>query len=187
MYVTCQKYALIGTSCVGKTTLVAQLSKKLKEEIPGIRVETVKEAARLYFIYNKTDQPFLFFPQQEIQTLANLQEQIAYYKNPHIILTDRSVLDAAVYVKTLGDKKNAENLIEKEKKWLTTYTHFFLLDPKGVPYKTDGIRKESKATREAFHKTFVETLSQLKLPHTLVSGNLESRLKKTLTIILSAL
>lgn len=187
MYITCQKYALIGTSCVGKTTLVHELENLLKKEVSGTKIEIVEEAAREYFIHNKTEEPFSYFHQSRIQTLAHIQEQIAYFKNPNIILCDRSVLDAVVYVQTNGEKNAALKLLEKEKKWLTTYTHFFLLDPKGVPYKTDDIRKEAKGTRESFHKTFVETLSELKLPHTLISGNLESRLKKMFTIILSEL
>ncbi len=187
MYITCQKYALIGTSCVGKTTFVHELENLLKKEVSGTKIEVVEEAAREYFIHNKTEEPFSYFHQSRIQTLAHIQEQLVYFKNPNIILCDRSVLDAIAYVQTNGEKNAALKLLEKEKKWLSTYTHFFLLDPKGVPYKNDAIRKESKKTREFFHKTFVEILSTLKLPHTLVSGNPQKRLQTMLDTILSEL
>lgn len=187
MYITCQKYAFIGTSCVGKTTFVHKLNNELKKEIPGIKIEVVEEAARTYFTYNKTDERFSLFHQGRIQTLTRLQEQIAYFKNPNIILCDRSVLDAIAYVQTLGNKGSAKKLLEKEKDWLGTYTHFFLLDTKDIPYKTDGIRKESKKTRESFHKTFVEILSTLKLSHTLVSGNSQKRIQTMFDTILREL
>src|SRR3989344_7576787 len=96
-----KKYALVGTSCVGKTTLVHKLSDLLHKDLPGIHIEVIEEAARIYFTYNKTDQPFSYFHQLQIQTLAKLQEQMAYFKNPHITLTDRSVLDDIAYVKAM--------------------------------------------------------------------------------------
>lgn len=179
------KIALIGTSCVGKTTLLVSLADVLRQELPGIKVETIEEAARIYFTHNKTEEPFLYFHQWQIQTLAKLQEQIAYFKNPHAILTDRSILDAVVYVKTMGDEKGAEKLLQQEKGWLSTYTHFFLLDPKGVPYKTDGVRKEAKNLRDTFHKTFVKLLSQLHLPHTIVSGSEQKRLETVFKFVLN--
>ncbi len=182
-----KKYALIGTSCVGKTTLVNELNNLLKKEIPGINVEVVSEAARFYFSYNVTSEPFSYFHQGRIQTIARIQEELIYYKNPNIILTDRSVLDSIAYVKATGGNGFANKLYEKEKKWLSTYTNFFLLDPKGIPYKTDAIRKESKNTREGFHKTFLETLSDFNLPYTLISGSFDTRLKRMLSTILSEL
>lgn len=180
-----KKFALIGTSCVGKTTLLHSLAKSLQKDLPGIMIETVEEAARFYFTYNKTQEPFSFFHQGKIQMIAKIQEQLAHFKNPHIILTDRSVLDAIAYTKTVNKNHSWKKLLEKEGKWIITYTHFFLLDPKGVPFKADNIRKEQKTIREAFHKSFLELLSLLKLPHTLISGAKSTRLELTKKIILS--
>lgn len=182
-----KKYALIGTSCVGKTTLVIALAKTLKKELPGIGVEIVEEAGRIYFTHNPTNEPFTYLHQRQVQTLQKLLEQIAYFKNPHIILTDRSVLDAVAYLKTMGANGHAKNLLIKEKEWLGSYNYFFLLDPKGVPYKTDNIRTEKKSTREAFHKTFTQILAKLKLPHQLISGTEQKRVKTMLKIILGDL
>lgn len=180
-----KKFALIGTSCVGKTTLMNSLAKSLQEDLPGIMVETVEEAARFYFTYNKTQEPFSFFHQGKIQTVAKIQEQLAHFKNPHIVITDRSVLDAIAYTKTINKNNSWKKLLEKEERWIITYTHFFLLDPKGVPFKTDNIRKEQKIIREAFHKSFLELLSLLKLPYTLVSGKENARLELIKKTILS--
>lgn len=182
-----KKYALIGTSCVGKTTLVTALTRTLAKEISGIKIEMVEEAGRIYFTHNPTNEPFTYFHQRQVQTLQKLQEQIAYFKNPHIILTDRSVLDAVAYLKAMGANGHAKNLLSKERDWLGSYNYFFLLDPKGVPYKTDNIRTEKKSTREAFHKTFTQILAKLKLPHKLVSGTEQKRVKTMLEIILNDL
>lgn len=183
MLKTTKKYALIGTSCVGKTTLILKLKNLLIKEFPKKKIEIAEEAARIYFAKNKAKNPFSYFHQNKIQNLAKQQEQTAYKNNADIVLCDRSVIDAIVYVKSVGDKNGSEKLTKKVKEWLLTYTHFFLLDPKDIPYSVDDIRKESKKTRELFHKTFLKILSSIKLPYTLILGNETERLNNMLRII----
>jgi len=88
----------------------------------------------------------------QLQSLAKQFEKEAEKKQPDIILCDRSVFDAVAYVHAVGRIKDAAKLFNKEKDWLRTYAHLFLLDPEGVPYKTDNIRKESEDVRRAFHQ-----------------------------------
>lgn len=182
-----KKFALIGTSCVGKTTIIHSVEKELYNEMPGIKVAVIDEAARLYFTHNKTDLPFSFFHQSRIQNLARIQEEIAYFKNPDIILCDRSVLDAAAYVRSVGNIKFSKKLLEKEKHWLDTYDQFFLLNPNDIPYKTDSVRKEPREIRELFHKMFLKTLGETSLPYSLISGTKQQRTKHIVNHILKSL
>ncbi|CAN5166646.1 hypothetical protein BH09PAT1_BH09PAT1_4360 [soil metagenome] len=83
----------------------------------------------------------------------------------------------------MGRKEDAEKLYIRMKDWLTTYDHLFLLDPSGVPYKTDEIRKESNDTRMSFHKSFLELLSNSELPFTLIRGNKNARIGHIMRVI----
>src|SRR3989338_8572569 len=143
-----KKFALIGTSCVGKTTILSDLKKILGKKYKNKIIVTVPEAARFFFEKRKVRNPFSYINQIQIQSLANEFEKKAEAQKPHIIICDRSVLDAAAYVRMMGTMNDAEKLIRRAKKWFTTYSHFFLLDPKGIPYKTDPIRKEDLKVRE---------------------------------------
>lgn len=169
-----QKYALIGTSCVGKTTLITTLHEKLQDKIN--KTVIVSEAAREYFTKVKARNPFSYMHQKNIQQLALKQEKQMLKENPKIILCDRSVVDAIVYVQTMKDYTGADKLLKKMKNWFPTYTHFFLLDPKDVPYQTDNVRKEQQSLREAFHQTFLSVLSEIKAPYTLIQGTKKARI-----------
>ncbi|MEK7071107.1 MAG: ATP-binding protein [Patescibacteria group bacterium] len=178
-----RKYALIGTSCTGKTALLKDLVSHLEEKYLGEKILAVPEAARLYFKIVKTKQPFSYQHQVKVQSLAQELEKQTRINKPRIVLTDRSVIDAVAYVHSTGDQKGTNKLIKKARSWVKTYTHLFLLDPKGVPYATDQVRKESKKTRQAFHESFLHVLPKLSVNWTLISGTKEQRLKKILKLI----
>jgi len=178
-----KKFALIGTSCVGKTTLLFELERLLKKKYKRKKIMIVPEAARYYFEKRKTLKPFSYMHQRNIQEIARDFEERVEKQNPDIIICDRSVLDAVAYVKTMGTKEKTKKLLSKERKWLATYRHFFLLNPEGIRYEMDFIRKEDSETREAFHVSFLSLLQHLNLPYTLVSGNGKQRLKKIEKII----
>lgn len=178
-----KKFALIGTSSVGKTTLVKRLENAL-EKSSKKKIVFVEEAARYYFERNKVRNLFSYKNQRKIQSLAKRFEKKAHMKNPDIIICDRSVLDAVAYVKTKGKRHEWQELLDKVRKWLGTYDHFFLLDPEGVSYRMDKIRREEDKVRMVFHKSFLKLLSDLSLPHTLISGSKKERLEKMMEIIL---
>lgn len=171
-----RKYALIGTSCVGKTTLLSQIKAFLNANDPRLKIALVPEAARIYFSQRSVSDPFLYVHQKNIQDLVIEFEEEAKQTFPDIILCDRSVIDAAAYIKATHDEKGCKALVENVSQWLLTYTHFFLLDPKGVPYKTDDIRKESLQARDTFHRGFLEVFQTHPLPYSLISGTLDERL-----------
>lgn len=180
-----KKFALIGTSCVGKTTILNLLPKKLQEVFPNKKIVVVEEAARLYFSMRKTKNPFSHHHQKNIQFLAKKLERKTLKQFPDIVICDRSVIDAIAYRHAVSkmDKK-LQFLIKRIKPWLSSYHHFFLLDPNGVPYKTDNIRQESLNTRMHFHDSFVSVLSMLPISYTLISDlTVEKRVQSIVRII----
>lgn len=178
-----KKFALIGTSCVGKTTLLFQLEKSLQDTYKEKLLAVVPEAARYYFENKNAKNPFLYFHQKRIQNLAKRLEQQAEKVKPDIIICDRSVVDAIAYIKALGSQNEIDKLIDNSRIWLNSYTHFFLLDPIGVNYKKDLTRREEEKTRNKFHIAFIDILHNLVLPHTLISGTEQERLNKVKYII----
>lgn len=171
-----KKFALVGTSCVGKTTLLNKLKRTLPKHFGDKEIIFIDEAARVYFTQVQTTEPFQFIHQKGIQDLAIKLEKEAHEKAPDIIISDRSVLDAMVYVASFADTTGKKALQQNAESWIATYTHFFLLDPKGVPYYTDEVRKESENQRQTFHETFVREFESLQIPYTLISGSLQNRL-----------
>lgn len=178
-----KKFALVGTSCVGKTTLLHELSKTLVKKYPQKKVVTVPEAARLYFALVKSKNPFSFYEQRNVQALAKELENHMTTLNPHIILTDRSVIDAVAYLQAMGKHTASAKLTQYAKDWLKTYDHLFLLDPADIVYAKDKIRKESQKTRSAFHSSFLSVLPKSKVSWTLISGTKKKRLAHMLEII----
>ncbi len=166
-----EKFALIGTSCVGKTTLLLRLNNIFIERSSDKKTVMVPEAARRYFEVNKVRKPFSFYHQSRIQQLAKKLEQKVLDKNPDIIICDRSVLDAAVYVHAMGAIDKMELLLHRVENWLGTYSYFFLLDPSDIPFKNDEVRREDIGMRQKFHDSFLFVLSQTTLPWRIISGS----------------
>lgn len=181
-----KKFALIGTSCVGKTTLFHALPAVLIKQNPKLLIKSVPEAARLYFEKKHARDRFSYFHQGRIQNLAKRLEKSAHAKNVDIILCDRSVVDAIAYLYAMGNKNGAKKLLQKVKTWLPSYTHLFLLDPKDISYAVDAIRDENENIRNMFHSAFMEVLSELDVSYTLISGTIKKRLEKTSDIILNS-
>ena len=119
----------------------------------------------------------------QVQALVLTNEQDAHRLNPRVILCDRSVIDAVVYVKSQGDIKGANELLKRVEFWLPTYHKFLLLDPADVPYKTDEIRQETPETRQKFHDVFLTFFKETNIPYELLSGTKEERIKRVTKII----
>lgn len=131
----------------------------------------------------KVYKPFSYINQRNVQNFAKTLEEEAHKKESNIIICDRSVLDSIAYIKALGTEKEGEKLYKRMKNWITTYNHFFLLDPVGIVYKMDVIRKEDKHTRNIFHQSFLRLLQDYKLPFTLISGTKKRRVDRIASII----
>ncbi len=176
-----KKIAFVGTSCTGKTSTIDHF-RKIFEGNPNVTF--VKEAARIFFTQNpKIKNRFSVDAQGQVQALALTNEQDAHQSGARIILCDRSVIDTVVYVRSQGDIKGAEELLNRVKFWLPTYQKFFLLDPADVPYKTDNIRQETSETRQGFHDSFLNFFDETGIPYELLSGTEEERIKRVTEII----
>lgn len=178
---TARKIAFVGTSCVGKTTLLEELGRRLATN-PQIAI--VPEAARIFFTANpNTTERFGRKAQGQIQLIALQQEKEAYNTEAKVILCDRSVINAVVYLRTHGDKGGAAELLDRISFWLPTYTTFLLLNPADIPYKTDNVRQETEELRQSFHQAYLDFFEECGIPYELLSGSLEERIARVDEII----
>lgn len=172
------KMAFVGTSCVGKSTLLEACREQL-----GPQTVIVEEAAReLFTAHPEITERFAVEAQEQVQDLA-LQKEVTAHKRAEglgraVILCDRSVLDAPVYVYSQGDELGAEKLLDKVRLWLPSYNKIWLLDPTDVPYTTDAIRDEDESTRQLFHDAFLDFFTRHKIPFDLLSGSVGARISQ---------
>ncbi len=169
------KIAFIGTSCVGKTTLLEEYRETFKNDP---RVAFVAEAARTFFAHHPVSDRFSVEAQGKIQLLALKNEQEAHATGARLLFCDRSVLDAVVYVRASGDHQGASQLFERVRMWAATYTKLLLLDPAGVDYVTDGIRQEDLETRQQIHDAFIQFFQETSLPYELLKGAFQERCRR---------
>lgn len=178
-----RKIALVGTSCVGKTTLLDYYERRF---VGDPQFAAVKEAARAYFTQNPQiplEERFGYGPQSAIQDLAMENERRAQASGARTILTDRSVFDAPAYVRGEGDIKGSERLLSRVHHWIPTYHTIFLLDPVDVPYIQDDIRQEDPTVRLRNHEAFLELFKIAQIRYDLLSGTFEGRVKKINEVI----
>ncbi len=171
------KLSFIGTSSVGKTTLVNLLKEKHSS---NPKIAFSREAGREYFEENpNTKNPLRQKVQKEIQELVIENEKIALLKNPEILICDRSVIDAAVYTLLGDDEMGAHELLMGVEGWIKTYNKFFLLDPMDVPFVKDGIRVEDdEEARNRVHDIFIEIMESNSIDYEILSGSVEERLSR---------
>lgn len=145
-----QKFAIIGTSSAGKTTLTFQIVGKLKEL--GVLVDgVVQQDRRIAFdrIKLETDkeaQYWVIFNQliKECELLLK--------HGTEVIVSDRSVIDFYAYYETMYGRNHV--LFDFLKYWATTYDKLYFLDK--LPYHNDGARPP-----EDFRDKVENTLRQI--------------------------
>lgn len=170
------KIALIGTSCVGKTSILDELKGVFKDHV------FINEVAREYFLRSKSKNRFSFQDQKNIQDLVIQTEKNMLGK---IIICDRSVICPIVYTNAGGDTSGGEILFTRIRDWIPTYSHLLLLDPHEVPYKKDQIRDEESSFRLKVHKEYIAFLATNNIQYTLITGTRSKRLSKIAELIKS--
>lgn len=174
------KLAFIGTSCIGKTTLLNEL-RRLERGKPDVAF--VSEAARQYFSENPTADRSSEVTQEQIQALVIEMEQVAHSSGARIIFCDRSAIDAVAYLKSSGNEEGVVRLLSRIVDHLSTYRRLLLLDPLDIPFAQDEVRSESEEERNGFHRAFLVLFEEQGVAYELLSGTLEERIQKVYEII----
>lgn len=141
------KVGLMGGPSSGKSTLVGALEAMYPDPRD---VAFAEEQARKFF--EEVHVPTEDREKPEIQgaildrIIAN--EQAIALIRPKAIVTDRTVLDPAVYSFVAGHTEDAQLLLDRVRSWLPTYSHLYVLDIHDIKHENDDVRYEDEAHRE---------------------------------------
>lgn len=174
-----KKFAIIGTSCSGKTTLTYQILSELKRR--GVNADgVIQQDRRLAFERWKLE------TEKEAQywVILNMakKEVEMQLNDVEVIVSDRSVLDFYAYLETMYGRD--EMMWEFVKRWIDTYTAVYYLGP--LPYENDGKRpsdefrmKVDQKLRDLCLELIKEGKSNiLKLEREKILGDILSRIGK---------
>lgn len=145
-----QKFAIIGTSSAGKTTITFQIVGKLKEL--GVLVDGVfQQDRRIAFDRDKLEtekeaQYWVIFNQLIKECELILKD------GTDILVSDRSIVDFYAYYETMYGRD--ETLFNFVKYWATTYDKLYFLDK--LSYQDDGSRPS-----EEFRDKVEDTLRKI--------------------------
>jgi predicted ATPase len=175
-----RKYAIVGSSSAGKTTLVYQVAGLLK--VAGVHVETIISGDRRIPFPPELLEESLDAQAFVILNQARLESERACQPGIDVILSDRSVLDFMAYTMVtvaLLSERNVDLLPIANvqwwalrhfvENWARTYNHLFYL-PMRATYD-DGERRPPLEFATRADQLIRYELSQARLPVTfLLSG-----------------
>ena len=121
------KFALTGVHGSGKTTLLSKIARELsRREISCVRINDVGETCQLQIGANTSFDAQVWIFAEQMQ-----QEIIATTYDAQVVLCDRTLLDAVMYLRRLTDIENREYAHVKTMKsmhrlsmsWMSTYDY----------------------------------------------------------------
>lgn len=175
-----KKFAIVGGSSTGKTTLLKLLEEAYQDN-PD--VVFVHESARQFFSENPDQINFSLSVQEKILDLVFENEKKAEIGNPRLIVTDTSALEVMFYTRASGDEEGATQLMGKIENYIPSYDKFLLMNPIDVQFINDEIRLEDKETRDKIHQMLVDFYHHNQLKFELIAGTIPERKKRVSDII----
>ena len=180
------RIGLIGTACVGKSTVLNRLSERYGADSG---VVFIGEVARPFFEAHPeikdrkhiTVQELLMNKIIEAEAIAEQQRP-----TPRVLVMDRTPHCAPVNVASTGDYRGADRLLGALDGRQASY-RLLLLDVEGVPFEGDGLRDEDITRRQKIHDTFLGYLGDHGIPFTLIGGTLMERVAQVDGIIQDSL
>lgn len=163
------RIVLLGSECTGKTTLASKLAEYFQ-------VDFVSEYLREYFEMKKgvlTIEDAIPIARGQLE-----KEQELENSGNVPLICDTDIIASIVYSKYYFGKcpEWIEKQAQKKKE-----IHYLLCDI-DVPWVADG-QRDRPGEREHMQNLFLTELRTRNLPFNIISGNVQSRLEKSITII----
>lgn len=131
------KFALIGTSCSGKTTTAYALTSRLKSY--GILADGVFSQDRKFSFDKKHLLTKEIAQQWMVNNLISKETDTILHDDIDVLITDRSALDLmAYYVHQFPTSVMMQSMLEYVLTYLGTYTKLYYMKP--LPYQDDNKR-----------------------------------------------
>ena len=163
------RIVLLGSECTGKTTLAAKLAKYFK-------VDFVPEYLREYF---EIKHGILTIEDAVPIAKGQLEKEQELENNGNVpLICDTDIIASIVYSKYYFGK--CPEWIEKQAQ--TREDIHYLLCDIDVPWVADG-QRDRPEEREYMQNLFLTELRARNLPFNIISGNVQSRLEKSVRIV----
>lgn len=155
------KIAITGPESSGKSTLAQLLASKFKGKL-------IPEYAREYLEKSQGKYSIIDLDQIALGQIKMWKEN----EDSNLIFCDTEMLVMKIWSEYKYNTCSELILNQLEKQ---NFDHYFLCSP-DIPWEEDPLREHSNE-RESLFKIYINELKFNKLPFTIVSGNLENRLK----------
>ncbi|MBW6481948.1 MAG: ATP-binding protein [Vicingaceae bacterium] len=165
------KFVLTGPESTGKTTLTTLLANRFEAPL-------VEEQARTYL--NNLTKPYEL---HDVLKMAENQlkfEQEAISQNPSLLFIDTDLITFKIWLKIKYDKEIEwiNNAISNQPN-----KHYFLCNI-DLPWEADPLREHPRIEdRKFIFEQHLQILNQLGFSFTIISGDVETRLKKCISFL----
>ncbi len=160
------KIAITGPESSGKTTLTENLAEKYNSI-------SVAEFARNYLLERNGE-----YSQKDLDIISIGQTESWKGHNSKLLFCDTEIIVIKIWSEFKYQNCSAVilNHLKQQK-----FDHYFLCAP-DIPWEDDPLR-ENPNEREILFEIYLNELRKNNLPFTIISGNLESRLKTCEVVI----
>lgn len=160
--------SISGVSCTGKTTLITELQKM---GYPVITPSASRMASGFEFPTGVAKDRYIFdVGHRQLIEAKNISDSTG-----KVVFLDRSQFDNWTFRYVYGGDLSYEYLFKEDLK-LIDFT--WILDPKDVPFVSDGVRPEDLPKREQWHKLMIEKAKEQHMEFDILSGSVADRLMK---------
>lgn len=150
-----EKFAIIGTSSSGKTTLTLRILADLKRL--GVLVDAVLQQDRRFCFDRAKLETHKEAQYAMIFNMVVRESEMCLKDGTDVIISDRSVLDFYAYYETMYGR--SDYLFDFVTNWCESYNTLYYLQP--LPYVDDGARP-SDEFRTKVNKTLVNLINELR-------------------------
>jgi hypothetical protein len=184
---TIPRVGIIGTVCVGKSTVLECLKNTYQRDT---RVALLDEVARPFFdAHREITERRSVNVQTLLMNMIIVEELKAECRpnRPEIIVSDRAPICAPVVVASEGNIEAADILHKTLEARAVPY-ELLLFDVEGVPYNRQVPDFEQvMGKRSRIHEQYKCFMEERAIPYTLVGGTLEERVAQVDSVIQSSL
>jgi len=166
------RIALLGAESTGKSTLAQALAARYGTLwVPEYLREFVDVHAR---VPNEDDQPGIARAQRAREHALALDARVK-----DLLFCDTTPLMTAVYSRVYWGRVPAD-LLAMEAAHDYAWT---LVAAPDLPWVPDGLQRESEEVRQRVHAQLVAVLDERRIPFTLLTGDLEARMRQVEALI----